>query len=105
MRAGNLKHKLTIETLTPSIDGFGAMTEDYKEFIQVYSEVSHIGTSQKYFTGKYIDLDVKKFRIRYAPGITNSMRIKFENEYYDIKETVDPYMNKRELLIVGEKVS
>lgn len=105
MRAGALKDLITIEKKVNGEDNFGEANDTFEKFKDAYSEVSHIGTSEKYFSGKYSDVDTKKFRIRYIPGVTTNMRILFDGSYFDIKEAVDPYMKKQELLIVGKEVS
>ncbi len=104
MRAGALKDLITIEKLTGTKNGFGEIEDSYENFSDAFSEVSHIGTSEKYFSGKYSEVDSRKFRIRYIPGITTDMRILFDSRYFDIKEVVDPYNKKQELLIAAIEV-
>jgi len=104
MRAGCLKNRISIEKLTKNNNDFGEVIENYELFKEAYCEVTGVQTVEKYFKNKYVDVDVKKFRIRFLKDIKTDMRILYENQFYNIKEIVDPYNNKRELLIVGELI-
>ena len=104
MRAGSLKTLITIENLTTGKNEVGESIPIFTKFADAYSEVTNMGTKEKYFNARYESVDSKKFRIRFISGVTTSMRIKLDDEYFDIKEVVDPYRNKRELLIAAEKV-
>lgn len=104
MRAGKLKDFITIEKPTIDKNEVGEEINTFEKFCDAYCEVTNIGTSEKYFNARYENVNSKKFRIRFIPGVTTSMRIKLDDEYFDIKEVVDPYRNKRELLIAAQKV-
>lgn len=104
MRAGKLKTFITIEKPTTDKNEVGESIKDFTKFSDAYSDVTNIGTKEKYFNARYENVDSKKFRIRFIPGVTTSMRIKLDDEYFDIKEVVDPYSNRRELLIAAQKV-
>lgn len=104
MRAGNLKDKIEIQKLGTAQDEVGQITEKYEKFADAYTEATNLGSKEKYFNGRYEDINMKKFRIRYIPGITTDMRIKLGDELYDIKEVIDPYNKRRELLISAKKV-
>lgn len=104
MRNGNLKHKIEFLKLSEQTDDFGEIKDDYIHVTFAMAEVSHIGTSEKYFNNRFIDEDIKKFRIHFLNDIDTTMQIIFDGVSYDIKETVDPYMNKKELLIAGKAI-
>ncbi len=104
MRAGSLKDRIEIQEKGTGTDAVGQPLDEYTKFADAYAEVTNIGASEKYFAGRYEEVDTKKFRIRFIDGVTTAMRIKLDDEFYDIKEVVDPYRNRRELLIAAKKV-
>ncbi len=105
MRNGKLKNKIEFFKLSKKEDDFGEALEDEINLTHVafaMAEVSHIGTSEKYFNNRFVDEDIKKFRIHFIKDIDTTMQILFNGVSYDIKEIVDPYMSRKELLIAGK---
>lgn len=96
---GNFRFK--IDFLQPPIgqDDYGEPLEEWLIFKSgVYASKEPI-LGNEYFVALTTDTKVEvKFNCRYIPDITNEMRIKHNNEVYEILSAIDVKSLHRELL-------
>jgi len=104
MRAGNLRHKITIEKPTYNTNDFGEEENSYQMFQETFASVEQFSIKEAFFSSHIIEVSTKKFRIRYVSGLEMDMRIKFNGKYFDIKEIVNPYERNRELIIAASEI-
>lgn len=101
MRAGLLRHKIEIEQVTETRTSSGAVTETWAVFATVRARVESL-TGREYFAAQQVQAEnQKRFTIRYIPGITYKMRIKYNSNYYDITSIINPDERNRELILMG----
>lgn len=85
MRAGDLKHRITIERATESVSPGGAVTKTWSTFAQLWAEIIPRGTSRQY-TALYQEFSESTlmFRVRGRVAVTEKMRISHQGRYFDI---------------------
>jgi len=103
MRAGNLRHKITIEKPISSTNDFGEEENSYQMFQEAFASVEQFTSKEFFFSNQIVEVSTKKIRIRYFAGLEMNMRIKFNDKYFDIKEIVNPYERNKELLIAASE--
>jgi len=91
MRAGKLKHRITIQRATVARSGRGVATETWAELITVWAFVRHL-QGRELFAAQQEHAEVTiKISIRYRAGIRASDRVVFGNKILDIKSIIpDP---------------
>lgn len=98
MFSGKLDKLITIQTNTPSQDGFGEPVASWSTLATVWAERMNPKVSEK-FTGSQ-DAGFKSidWRVRYRGDITNLMRVSFGGQIYDIKGVIDVGRNHYHIL-------
>lgn len=96
MNPGELRHRITLQKLTNSQDSFGQQIEDnWMDIITVWASIEPL-VGKQYFAAEQVQSEIShKIKIRYLPGITPDMRIKYSTRIFQI---VSP-LNYKELNI------
>jgi SPP1 family predicted phage head-tail adaptor len=90
MRAGELRHYITIQQKTLVADGLGGFTETWTTFKQVYAAIYPVRANEL-FELKQVQLNTThRVRIRYMDKVTADMRILFKDRYLYITAIVNP---------------
>jgi SPP1 family predicted phage head-tail adaptor len=95
---GAFRHK--IEFLNPPTgrDDYGELLEEWTVFKSAKASKEPL-LGNEFFTALTTDTKVEvKFNTRYIKGITNKMRIRNENEVYEILSAIDVKSEHKELL-------
>lgn len=104
MRAGLLRHRITIESFTEGANEYGEPISTWATYATVWASKEDL-SGREYFASQQINAEVStKFRIRYRAGITAKMRIQHGGSVYQIAATMDPDGRKRTLEILASKV-
>ncbi|WP_446898840.1 phage head closure protein [Clostridium sp. LBM24168] len=84
MRTEELKHKITFQKLTTTTNDNGFEVEVWEDYSTVWTAVSNL-IGREYFAAAAVQAEkTVKFTIRYLQGITDDMRILFEDKQYSI---------------------
>ncbi|AKA72341.1 phage head closure protein [Clostridium scatologenes] len=84
MRTEELKHKITFQKLTTTTNENGFEVEVWEDYSTVWAVVSNL-IGREYFAAAAVQAEkTVKFTIRYLQGITDDMRILFEDKQYNI---------------------
>lgn len=84
MRAGSLRHIITIEEPIITSNDYGSQDVEWKEIINTRAEVIfNKGQRDSEGTEVYYDYNTT-FKIRYYHNINDYMRIKYDGKYYRI---------------------
>ena len=105
MRAGRLRHVITIEQSTKTDNTLGEPIETWATFKQVRAQITPIN-GKEYFAASQIQSTVShKVKIRYTSGITTDMRINFNGRYFDIESIINFQERNKEIeMMVTESV-
>lgn len=89
MRAGKLRHQITIEQVTETQSTTGMTAETWSEFATVWAAVEPL-RGREFFASKQIQAEIStRIRIRYLAGITPKMRVLFGTRVYLIDSVID----------------
>ena len=91
MQAGQLKHKLDIETELNSQDAYGQTTQQWVVFLRgLWAEIEPI-SGREYFSSQQVNAEIShRIKIRYRAGITPNMRVKLgATRYFNIVSVLD----------------
>ena len=86
MRAGELRHKITIQQLTETPrDSVGAPARTWTTFAACNAEVNPLrGVEAFQAQQRYPTVD-HQMRLRHLAGVTAKMRVSFDSRIFDIK--------------------
>ncbi len=100
MRAGKLRHWITIQTRTDTMDSYGEPIPAWTIFDQVWASIEPI-TGREYFASKETrSQSTHRIRIRYRSGITTKMRISWDSRLFDIESILNTEERDRELVLM-----
>ena len=105
MRAGKLRHKITIQDYTESQNGYGAVTKTWSDYATLWASIEPI-RGREFWESQQINAEVTaKITIRYLADINPKMRVKYGNRIFEIISVINPEERNVELqLMVKEKV-
>lgn len=96
MRAGLLRHVITIEQVTETQDDSGSVVETWATFKKVHSTYEPQSGTESFKEDQQQAFETVKFRIRYLAGITPKMRVSFDGRLFDILSAIDLHGMKKE---------
>jgi SPP1 family predicted phage head-tail adaptor len=100
MRAGLLRHRLTIQEPTQTQNDFDEWVDSWGDWATVWGSIEP-NLGKRYFEAKQANSEVEGLiRIRYREGIEPTMRITFGDRIFKIISIVHPFERKRELHIL-----
>ncbi len=101
MRAGSLRHKITIEQVTEARTGSGAVTETWETVVTLRAEKNPL-SGREYFDSLQVqEANQVRFKTRYYPGLNTKMRLVHNGVNYDIHSIINPQERNKELLFLG----
>ena len=81
---GDLRHRITFQKLTTSVNENGFEVETWEDFKTVWAAVSNLH-GREYFAAAAVQAEnTVKFTIRYLTGLDTTMRIVFQGRQYNI---------------------
>ena len=81
---GDLRHRITFQKLTTSVNENGFELETWEDFKTVWAAVSNLH-GREYFAAAAVQAEnTVKFTIRYLTGLDTTMRIVFQGKQYNI---------------------
>lgn len=106
MRAGRLRHMITIQRPVKGKDGAGAPITTWENVASPRAGVELLPGREYEKHRKDQTEAPARFLIRYIPGLDASMRISFDGKYYTITQPpLDPDHRHRELVIMAMEKS
>lgn len=86
----SLRHRLQIQTLSLVSDGQGGSVETWSELATVWGKLEPASTTERLYANQIEYQRSHKAVIRYRNDVTQTMRIVFENRYFQIKSVHSP---------------
>jgi len=84
MRAGLLKHTIEFWTKTNTRDEYSGFTEAYTKSFECKAQVKVSSGGETLISDQIFPVYTKDFVIRYRSGIVETMRVKYNDEFYNI---------------------
>lgn len=89
MNAGDLKNKIQILKTTVVTDTDGFQKQETIVFANCWAKVTPVQGKEYYQAAAIQAENDVKFTIRYRKGITNDMKVQYNNQIYEIKSIID----------------
>jgi SPP1 family predicted phage head-tail adaptor len=103
MRAGELRHRITIEHATEVQDEYGEPLKVWAPFVEAWASREDL-TGREAFQAQQVRAELTtRFGMRYVDGITAKMRVNAGGVLYDIASVADPEGRGRTLIIMAER--
>ena len=100
MRAGQLRHRITIQRKTGGKDAWGTPIPDaWEDVAKVWADIRHQSGSESIRAGADVSIVRASVRIRWRTGIDAGMRVLYQGQAYDI-EAVLPGGDRQHLDLV-----
>lgn len=100
MRAGKLRHQITVERFTMEQDDYGQPIEAWQTVGTFAASVEPIN-GREYFAANAAQSEVTtRIRMRYHPGITSTDRITHGSTIYNMLSVINPEMRNEELVLM-----
>lgn len=97
MRAGELRHRVTIQQPVESRNSFGEVTVTWQDVATVWAAIEPLRGREFWEARQTVaEMDVR-IRIRYRSGITPKMRVVWGSKVYDIESVIDVESRRKEL--------
>lgn len=84
MEIGDLRHRVTFQKHTTSVNDNGFEVETWEDFKTVWAAVSNLHGREYYAAAAVQAENTVKFTIRYLEGLNTTMRILFQGRQYNI---------------------
>lgn len=104
MNPGILRHRITIQNLTYTQDDYGAPTEIWKTYHTCNASIEPL-RGREFFAAQKENSEVThKAIIRYKSGLKTSMRVNFNNRYFNIKSIINIEERNKEIHLMLTEV-
>ncbi|MGE4297035.1 MAG: phage head closure protein [Desulfovibrionaceae bacterium] len=101
MRAGRLRHTVTIEHTVSTQNAYGEMVPAWEAFATRRAAVRPLA-GREYFAASGEGAEVThEIRLRYLDGVTTAMRIVFNTRHFDIQSVINVNERGHELIIMA----
>lgn len=106
-RAGQLRHRVMIQRMTPATDASGNRTESWEDFYACSAAISTTG-GREFFEAHRVGADLShELTVRYRDGIMPTMRVLYADpknasaeRYFGIRSVVNPTEQRRWLKLL-----
>lgn len=100
MRAGKLRHRITIQEVIETKSASGAPIHTWRDWADVWASVEPL-RGREFFASKQIQAEVStRIRIRYLEGVTPKMQVLFNSKTYLIDSVINPEERNREMQLM-----
>lgn len=105
MRAGELRHRITIQQLIETRNELGEIIEQsWQDFATVWAAVEPLN-GREYFNSQQINAEITtRIRIRYRAGIKPNMRVVYGERIFDIQSVIDIEERHAEMHLMCKEV-
>lgn len=105
MRAGSLRHNITVQVATNTQDSMGSVTRTWATFKAVRASIQPIRGNESIAASQIVAEATHMIQIRYLAGLLPSMRILYGARIFQIKSAADVYMGHRMMELLCEEVT
>lgn len=105
MRAGQLRQRIDVQSVALTGDGGGGATEVWSNFASgIYAHVEPLSGLELFQAQQVNDQLTHKVTIRYFPGITSKMRVKYGTRIFLIEYPIDPEERHRSIELMCKEL-
>lgn len=100
MRAGIMRHRITVKRPSTSRDSAGAPVETLTDVATMWANIGFASGRERWANEHTVNNYDAVVTIRYRADISEDMRIYHDSRELDIKAIIDPLGNKSELKLM-----
>jgi SPP1 family predicted phage head-tail adaptor len=100
MKAGQLRHYITVQQVTETQDTFGQGIESWTTWKQVYAAVEPMVGREYFASAQTLSKVTHRIRIRHLSGLTTKHRISWDGRIFDIESVINVMERERELVLM-----
>ena len=89
MRAGALRHRVTLQSVGTTYDDYGDLSDSWSTDASVWASVNPISAKEEYIAGELTGVATHEIQIRYRSGVTEQNRILFGSRVFQIESVRD----------------
>ena len=103
MEAGKLSHLISLEKYVEGNDEFGQPTKGYQELFKAWAEIRPL-LGYEHYSEMQVNTDqTHRIKVRYRPGIEQTMRFKYGMRYFEVIGSPANYMERNIFLFFRVK--
>lgn len=103
MRAGELRHLVSLEKYVETQDAFGQPKMAYQELMKAWAEIRPLLSYESFNEKQENTEQTHRIKIRYRPGIEQTMRFKYDNRYFEVVGAPSNWMERNVFLFFRVK--
>lgn len=104
MNAGKLRHRVTIQELVRTDDGYGGITETWQDVATVWAAVEPLRGNERYRAQQVQAELTHKVAMRYRVGVKPQMRLLYAGRVLEIEAVIDVEERHRWLELLCSEV-
>lgn len=104
MRAGELRHRVTIQQKTTTQDTYGAPVETWAALATVWANVEALSGREFFDSQQTVAQADHRITIRYRSDVKPAMRVIYGTRTFDIQAVLDKEGRKRALELLCKEV-
>lgn len=106
MRAGQLRHRITIQENNPTRDGDGGLIDDWSALATVWAAVEPLNGAERQVTeeDQLLATRMTRIRIRKRDGLDATKRVVFGSQVFNIRQIIHVETANREMWLVCEEI-
>jgi len=89
VKIGDLRHRITFQKETKTPDGHHGHTSTWEEVVTVWAKIEPVSGREYYYSHQLKNAISHKITIRYRDGITEELRIVFEERIMKIESLIN----------------
>jgi SPP1 family predicted phage head-tail adaptor len=100
MRAGPMRHRITIESPIETQGSDGSIIQTWDVFMTAWASIEPLA-GREYFAAEREQADIShRIRMRFAGGITHKMRVSIGSRMFEIESVINIGERNRELILM-----
>ena len=84
MRAGRLRHRITIQSVGSTLDDYGDLSNSWTTLATVWASIKPVSGTEENIASELTGIATHTIAIRYRSGITSQNRIVFGSRTFEI---------------------
>lgn len=103
MKARSLKHKITFQEQTDTLNEYGEAENTWNDIVTVWASIKTINGNEKFLSSQDFQTLTHKIRVRYSDQINSKQRIMFGTREFNILAVLNIFEANKELEILVEE--
>ena len=94
MKAGKLRHLVSLEKYVETFDEFGEPVKTYQEFMKAWAEIRPLLGQEHFNEKEYHSEQTHRIQVRYRPGMEQTMRFVYRGRKFELVGPTSNWMER-----------